>query len=63
MPRKAEWLPVKRNSNDYCRLVKGGSATVWKNGEGSWFVGVSTTAPTEEEAKALAERLLKEVKP
>lgn len=59
----SEWLSTEERANDYTLLTKNASAVVWKNGAGSWFVGVSTTAPTEEEAKALAEKLVKEAKP
>lgn len=63
MPRKPEWIPAEGRSNDYCLLAKDTSAVVWKNGEGSWVVNVNTLAPTEEAAKALAEKWMKESKP
>ena len=63
MPLKPKWIPAEGRANDYCLLVKDASAVVWKNGEGSWVVTVTSIASSEEEAKALAEKLVQEAKP
>jgi hypothetical protein len=60
---RPKWKLVQGAVGSQRLCVKHAEALVWKNGPDSWVLSVASTAATEEEAKALAEKLVKEAKP
>lgn len=61
MPRKPKWKPVLGRA-DQSYQTKHASAIVWRSGEG-WRLDLLVLFPTEEAAKAAAEKWMKEAKP
>jgi hypothetical protein len=59
---RPKWKPVEGAVGSQRLRVKHAEALVWKNGPDSWLLSVVSLAATEEEAKALAERLVREAK-
>jgi hypothetical protein len=60
---RPKWRLVEGAVGSQRLRVKHAEALVWKNGPDSWLLSVVSLAATEEEAKALAEKLVKEAKP
>lgn len=60
---RQKWTRIDGSDRSQRLRVKHADAVVWKNGPESWVVSMMLGAPTEDEAKALAERLVREAKP
>lgn len=64
MPRKPSWKPSPNaNMRDQMLRSKYAEALLWQSGPNAWTATVCVSAPTEAEAKALAEKLVQEAKP